>query len=85
MLRHDQAWPATTGDAMQLLGTERREVELMVVSRRFFTPDRWASFGWPAEDLQPFVPEEPAGSYDEGMAQGGDSYVDFMYGDSPDY
>lgn len=23
--------------------------------------------------------------YDEGMAQGGDAYVDFMYGDSPDW
>jgi hypothetical protein len=23
--------------------------------------------------------------YDEGMAQGGDAYVDVMYGDSPDY
>jgi len=60
MLRHDAAWPATTTDAFQILAKGQRSIGLVVQNRRFFTPDRWESFGWTAEDLEPFfAPEEP--------------------------
>jgi len=36
------------------------------------------------DDSETPEPSEDS-SYDEGMAQNGDSYTDMMYGDSPDY
>ena len=57
MLRHDCAWPADTISALNIAPEKDRDyykvprtIVLACAKRRFFTPDRWASFGWVAKD-----------------------------------
>ena len=52
MLRYDAAYPTGPGDASGMYGgwdTKTRTVQLET-NRNTFTPARWASFGWAANE-----------------------------------
>lgn len=53
MLRYDEAFPQSTKDAMAILGTGH-VIGIKLVCRRF-TPDRWASFGWAAKEVDSWL------------------------------
>jgi hypothetical protein len=56
MLRHDQAWPATTDAATAMSFSasvsEGLTVELIAYKRRHITPARWRSFGWVVTEIE---------------------------------
>lgn len=53
MLRYDQAFPQDTKDAQAILRAGH-VIGVRLVSRQF-TPDRWASFGWAAKEIDSWI------------------------------
>jgi hypothetical protein len=65
MLRYDCCYPASTDDALKLGETFIWRTICLAATHGTFTPARWASFGWSANEENIWVdplPAQPWGS-----------------------